>query len=76
MWYLKQQEINQIQSSCFSMQWEYRGKAVCRLQRKWQKNIIALCQHQPCIALDRGIKAKEMRYTRVYDVWETMKSQK
>ena len=22
VWYLKQQEINQIQSSCFSIQWE------------------------------------------------------
>ncbi len=52
------------------------GKAVCRLQRKWQKNIIALCQHQLCIAPDRGIKAKEMRYNRLYDFWRNMESKK
>ena len=44
--------------------------------RKWQKNIIALCQHRLCIAPDRGIKAKEMRYNRLYDFWGTMESKK
>ena len=34
------------------------------------------CQHQPYIALDRDIKVKEMRYSKLYDFWKIMESKR
>ena len=52
------------------------GESSMPVAEKMAENIIVLCLHQPCIALDRDITAKEMRYSKLYDFWRIMESKR
>lgn len=52
------------------------GESSMPVAEKMKENITVLCQHQPYIALDRDIKVKEMRYSKLYDFWKIMESKR
>lgn len=45
------------------------GESSMPVAEKMAEKYYCIIQHRLCIAPDRGIKAKEMRYNRLYDFW-------